>query len=139
MVPSRSAAAASLDSTRHAPGRFIPPMLLLRTSALPEGADWRYELKLDGYRAIAFTRSGAAYLRSRNDKAFEQRYPEVVAALANAPADTVLDGEIVALDADGRPTFTALQNAGSAPAPVVYYVFDLLVLRGRDVMSLPFD
>jgi bifunctional non-homologous end joining protein LigD len=114
-------------------------MLLLRTDALPSGAKWIYELKLDGYRAIAFTRKGAVHLRSRNDHDFNLRYPAVVKALAKLPDDTVIDGEIVAFDEQGRPSFGALQNYGSAPGPVVYYVFDVMVLAGRDVTREPLE
>ena len=114
-------------------------MLLLRTDALPEGAQWLYELKLDGYRAIAFTRDGVVHLRSRNDNDFSIRYPGVTKALAKLPDNTVIDGEVVAFDAEGRPSFNALQNYGSAPGPVVYYVFDVMVLAGRDVTREPLD
>ncbi|MGP8245656.1 MAG: hypothetical protein ACLQVN_14200 [Bryobacteraceae bacterium] len=62
--------------------------------------------------------------------------PAIVAALDPLPDETVIDGEVVALDAEGRPSFNALQNFGSG-ASVVYYVFDVLVLGGRDVMSEP--
>jgi bifunctional non-homologous end joining protein LigD len=108
-------------------------MLLLRTDSLPSGEQWLYELKLDGYRAVAFKRNGVVSLRSRNDNDFNARYPGVVTALAALPDDTVIDGEIVAFDEEGRPSFNALQNYGSAPAPVAYYVFDVLVLSGQDV------
>lgn len=117
--------------------RFIEPMLLLRTESLPAGAQWIYELKLDGYRAIAFKRNGDVSLRSRNDNDFNTRYPAVVRALEKLPDNTVIDGEIVAFDPDGRPSFGALQNFGSAPASVVYYVFDVLLLSGRDVRREP--
>jgi ATP-dependent DNA ligase len=110
-------------------------MLLLRTDSLPSGDQWFYELKLDGYRAIAFKRNGAIHLRSRNDNDFNARYPAVVGALAKLPDNTVIDGEIVAFDQDGRPSFNALQNYGSAPGPVVYYVFDVMVLAAPNVMS----
>ena len=112
-------------------------MLLLRSDSLPEGRHWLYELKLDGYRAIAFKRDGIVHLRSRNDNDFALRYPGVVKALSKLTDHTVIDGEVVAFDQDGRPSFNALQNYGSAPAPVVYYVFDLLMLAGRDVMREP--
>ncbi len=70
-------------------------MLLLRTETLPaDGARWIYELKLDGYRAVAFTRDGAVHLRSRNDSDFNVRYPAVLRGLANLPDDTVIDGEV---------------------------------------------
>jgi DNA ligase D-like protein (predicted ligase) len=119
--------------------RFIDPMLLLRTEALPSGDQWLYELKLDGFRAIAFKRDGTAHLRSRNNHDFSTRYPGVLKALAKLPNDTVIDGEILALDEDGRPSFNALQNFGSGAAAVVYYVFDVMILGGRDVMREPLD
>jgi bifunctional non-homologous end joining protein LigD len=79
-------------------------MLLLRTESLPSGQQWLYELKLDGYRAIAFKRNGAVYLRSRNDNELNGRYPAVVEALAKLPQNTVIDGEVVAFDQEGRPS-----------------------------------
>ena len=119
--------------------RFIEPMLLLRSDSLPSGDKWLYELKLDGYRAIAFKRKGTVHLRSRNDNDFSVRYPGVVKALEKLPDDTVIDGEIVAFDEEGRPSFNALQNFGSAPGPVEYFVFDLMVLAGQDVMREPLE
>ena len=124
-------------STRTASARFIEPMLLLRTDSLPSGEQWLYELKLDGYRAIAFKRDGAVHLRSRNDNGFNGRYPGVVKALSKLPENTAIDGENVAFDREGRPSFNALQNYGSAPAPVVYYVFDVMVLAGQGVRHEP--
>jgi bifunctional non-homologous end joining protein LigD len=119
--------------------RFIKPMLLLRSDSLPSGRQWLYELKLDGYRAIAFKRNGVVYLRSRNDNDFNARYPDVVKALARLPDNTVIDGEIVAFDPEGRPSFNALQNYGSSPAPVLYFVFDVMVLAGQDLRRQPLD
>jgi bifunctional non-homologous end joining protein LigD len=70
--------------------RFIEPMLLLRTDALPTDAErWEYQLKLDGYRAIAFKTRGRVHLRSRNDKDFSIRYADVVNGLAKLPDETV--------------------------------------------------
>ena len=112
-------------------------MLLLRTDSLPAGEQWLYELKLDGYRAVAFKRNGGVHLRSRNDKNFNGSYPAVVAALARLPDDTVVDGEIVAFDEEGRPSFNALQNNGASATPVAYYVFDVMVLAGKDVRHEP--
>jgi ATP-dependent DNA ligase len=76
---------------------------------------------------------------SRNDNDFNVRYPAVVKALAKMPENTVIDGEVVAFDQEGRPSFNALQNYGSAPAPVVYYVFDVMVLAGENVMCEPLE
>jgi len=113
--------------------KFIEPMLLLRTSKLPEGDQWTYEIKWDGYRAIAFKTGGKVHLRSRNDNDFALRYPGVTQALSGLPDDTVLDGEIIALDETGRPSFNVLQNYGTAQAPVFYYVFDVLLHKGKDL------
>jgi bifunctional non-homologous end joining protein LigD len=115
---------------------FISPMLLVRTEQLPDDpARWAYQLKLDGYRAIAFKTGGKVYLRSRNDNSFNDRYPAVVRGLERMPNETVIDGELIALDENGRPSFSALQNNGSAATPVIYYVFDVMVLSGRDLMG----
>jgi len=116
---------------------FVEPTLLESTSQLPEGPDWMYELKLDGYRALAMKSGGKVSLRSRNDNDFGTRFAGLARALAKLPEDTVIDGEVVALDAEGRPAFNLLQNHGSSKAPIVFYVFDLLRLRGRDVMREP--
>jgi bifunctional non-homologous end joining protein LigD len=116
---------------------FIEPMLLLATSSLPDTKEWLYELKLDGYRAIAFKSNGKAQLRSRNNKDFATRYAAITKALQNIPDETVIDGEVVALDPSGRPSFNALQNFASSTQPIYFYVFDLLMLAGRDVRSLP--
>jgi len=113
-------------------------MLLLRSESLPEGLDWLYELKLDGYRAIAVKSGGTVRLRSRNDSDFNRRYPSIVAALAAMPDETVLDGEIVAFDASGRLSFQALQNHAST-STLIYYVFDVMIVEGRDVTGEPLD
>lgn len=123
-----------------AKGRFIDPMQPLRTDALPsDGSLWEYQLKFDGYRAIAFKTGGTVHLRSRNDNDFSVRYPRIVKGLANLPDETVIDGEVIALDDDGRPSFNILQNYGSSKAPVLYFVFDVMVLAGRDVMREPLE
>jgi DNA ligase D-like protein (predicted ligase) len=121
---------------KKAKAKFIEPMLLLRTEKLPEGPDWICELKLDGYRSLAIKNGGKVQLRSRNDKDFNRRYPGLVKALASMPDETVIDGEVVALDEDGRPSFNTLQNY-SAGAPLHFFIFDLLVLKGKDVMAEP--
>ena len=112
-------------------------MLLLRTEKLPEGLDLQYEIKFDGYGALAMKSGGKVQLRSRNDNDFNVRYPGIVKALAPMPDETIIDGEVVALDKDGKPSFNTLQNYGSAGAPLHFYIFDLLILEGRDVMGEP--
>jgi len=116
--------------------RFIEPMLLLRTENPPEGPEWLTELKIDGYRALAIKSGGRVQLRSRNDNDFTARYSSIAKALTATPDETVLDGEIVALDPDGKPSFNTLQNYGSG-VPLHFFVFDLLILKGKDVMGLP--
>jgi DNA ligase D-like protein (predicted ligase) len=114
-------------------------MLLLRAEKLPQGMEWTYEIKLDGYRAIAFRAAGKVQLRSRNDNDFSARYPSIVEALRAMPDNTVLDGEVVALDAEGKPSFNLLQNYGSSKGPLVFFLFDVLILSGRNVMSETLD
>jgi ATP-dependent DNA ligase len=82
--------------SQEAKARFIEPMLLQRVTSLPEGPEWSYEVKLDGYRAVAIKTNGKVLLRSRNDKDFNARYPGVAKALSALPDETVIDGEIVA-------------------------------------------
>ena len=115
---------------------FVEPMLLLRTERLPEGPEWLHELKFDGYRALAIKNGGIVQLRSRNDHDFNGRYPGIVSALAAMPDETVIDGEVVALDADGKPSFNLLQNY-AAGADIHFFIFDVLVLKGKDVMGEP--
>jgi len=116
--------------------KFIVPMLLVPSETLPEGPCWTYELRLDGYRALVIKTGGEVRLRSRNDKDFNRKYPTIAQALAALPYETVVDGEVVTLDESGRPSFNALQN-GAAQATIVYYVFDVMVLGGRNVMGEP--
>jgi bifunctional non-homologous end joining protein LigD len=117
--------------------RFFKPMLLQRVQSLPEGPNWAYEVKLDGYRALAIKSNSKVLLRSRNNRDFNAKYPGIVRALAALPDETVIDGEVVALDDTGRPSFNALQNVESSKLAVVYYVFDVLILAGRSVMPEP--
>jgi DNA ligase D-like protein (predicted ligase) len=113
-------------------------MLSERAERPPEGAEWRYELKLDGFRAIGRKSGRSLQLWSRNQKDFTRRFPDVVKGIAELPSDTVMDGEIVALDENGRPSFNLLQGFGTTQA-IVLYAFDLLMLRGTDVRMWPLD
>jgi len=116
---------------------FTPPMECLPVRKLPDGLEWVYELKLDGYRAQAIREPNGARLLSRNGKDLTKRFPPVVEALDHAMRpNTVTNGELVAMDADGRSSFQDLQNAQS-DTPATFYVFDILMDRGKDVRVLP--
>lgn len=112
---------------------------LLRS--LPSGPDWRYELKLDGYRAEGIKTPDGVRLISRNQKDLSAAYPEVTDAVGQLPLrQGVLDGEIVAVESAGRPSFQGLQHAGpvgDSPRPIFYFVFDVLNLEGKSLVSLP--
>jgi bifunctional non-homologous end joining protein LigD len=112
-------------------------MQALSVEKLPEG-DFIYEVKFDGYRALAFKGGKDVRLISRNNKALN--YPQVTDALKLLPTEhAILDGEIVALDEKGRTSFQLLQNYRSSEESVllVYYVFDLLSLEGKDLRNKP--
>jgi bifunctional non-homologous end joining protein LigD len=115
---------------------FIEPMKALPVDKLPEG-DWLYEIKHDGYRALAFKDDKDVRFASRNKKAFD--YPQLLDALRKLSVDRlILDGEIAALDDKGRSSFQLLQSFKSSDdAPLVYYVFDLLSLEGKDLRNQP--
>src|SRR6185437_9305545 len=112
--------------------------LMLATSVdeAPVGDDWVYEVKWDGFRALAIVRGGEAALVSRNANDLTGRFPTVVRAIEHAvrTPNVVLDGEICALDEAGRPRFGALQTGTGA---LVYYVFDILERDGEPVTALP--
>ena len=109
-------------------------MECLATKKLPEGPDWVYEVKLDGYRAQLVKTRTATYLLSRNGKDLGQRFPELLLTLANAvPDESVLDGELVALDEFGKSNFSLIENSASSGANFVFFAFDLLRLRGEDL------
>jgi bifunctional non-homologous end joining protein LigD len=107
--------------------------------ALPEGDDWLYEVKFDGYRALLLKERSRVEIRSRNDKDLTLAYPAVHEAGRRLKATSaVLDGEIVAVDAQGHPSFQALQHRGAHPHhAIVFYAFDLIHLDGRNLTRLP--
>ena len=104
---------------------------------LPEGDDWMYEVKLDGYRALVVKNGDQVQLRSRNDKDLTHAYPEIHAAGRRLHAQSaVVDGEVVAVDAQGHPSFQALQHRSAHPGhAVVFYAFDLLHLDGESLAA----
>lgn len=126
-----------LDKLPKSEMKFVEPMLAKPIPQLPEGADWQYEVKLDGYRALAIKDKGAARLISRRNNGMNDKFPGVVAALKKIEDGLILDGEIVALDNQGRPSFNLLQHHKNNAEKIVFYVFDVLAYRGRDVRDLP--
>ena len=125
-----------VDSLPKAKIRFVEPMLAKLVSEVPESPDWQYEIKLDGYRALVVRRDGNVDVFSRCENRLNEKYPEIAKALEALPPDTVLDGEIVALDAKGRPDFNTLQN-WKRGKNLFFYAFDILAYNGRDVSRLP--
>src|SRR5271156_1842349 len=117
---------------------FIEPMECAPVTKLLDGPGWIYEIKLDGYRAIA-VKSGGVNLFSRRRKLFNTQYPDLVEALAELPEGTVVDGEVVALDDSGRPNFNLLAQFRSEASRIHYFIFDLLVCNERDLTGLPLN
>jgi DNA ligase D-like protein (predicted ligase) len=116
----------------------VRPMLATSADKLPVGDEWTYEVKWDGYRTLALKEGHRVTLLSRNLKNATTQYRGVARSVVQLRAETVLlDGEIVALDDDGRPSFQALHHQ-SAHA-IVYYAFDMLHLDGRDLMKTALD
>jgi ATP-dependent DNA ligase len=118
--------------------RFIEPMYAEGVKELPDGGLWTYEPKLDGYRCLAAKRTGGVVLWSRRGNGFTSRFPEVAHACDKLPLDTLIDGEVVAIDESGQVSFNALQH--SRPnAHLQFYVFDVLIHRGRNLLRLPLE
>ncbi|MEO6683742.1 MAG: DNA ligase D [Ginsengibacter sp.] len=113
-------------------------MLAKETSDVFNDKGWIFEMKWDGYRAIAEKKGEEVILYSRNGLSFNGAFPIVADQLKNIPGDAVLDGEIIVLDEKGLPNFQYLQNyAENQNRPIQYQVFDLLELYGKDVTGLP--
>jgi bifunctional non-homologous end joining protein LigD len=121
---------------------FIEPMKARVADSPPGSGDWIYEIKFDGYRAIALKDGSAVRLYSRNEKDFGKKFPDIVDAIASLETEqAIIDGEIVALDAKGVSSFQRLQafEIGSKPPPIFYYAFDLLQLDGEDLRGHSLD
>lgn len=132
-MPSRSPRSTS------APAAFVEPMKA-RLVERPQPGDWIYEIKLDGFRALAIKNGRDVQLLSRNNKDLSGKFPEVARAIAKIKArDAIIDGEIVALEDSGRSSFQLLQayDLGEARPPIRFYAFDLLRLNGKDHQREP--
>src|SRR5436190_5906406 len=118
----------------------IEPMLATLVSDPVDESDWLYEIKWDGYRALAYMNQGKVDIRSRNNKSFNEKFYPVYEALQQWKIDAVVDGEIVVLNDEGVPDFGDLQLWRSeADGQLAFYVFDLLWLGGNDIMDLPVE
>ena len=99
---------------------------------------WIYEIKWDGYRAIAEINKRGYRLYSRNGLSFSEDYPAIYEELSKIKKEAILDGEIVALDKEGKPSFQLIQQyAQGGEVPIVYYVFDCLSVGGKSIESKP--
>src|SRR5882762_3102253 len=133
----RRTGATRLETLPRRKAEFIQPMECLPLTKLNDAVQRTYEIKLDGYRAIAVKSGQTINLFSRRGKSFNSQYPYLVEALADLPKGTVVDGEVVALDDDGRPNFNLLQQFRSGASRICYFIFDLLVCNDRDLTRLP--
>ena len=131
--------AASLEKAKKAPfPKAVPPMLATLVDEPFDDPEWEYEVKWDGYRAVAFRKGKLSALKSRNDKSFADKFYPVFEAISAWEINAVVDGEIVAVTEDGVSNFNKLQNWRSeADGELLYYVFDILWYEGRDLMPLP--
>jgi bifunctional non-homologous end joining protein LigD len=126
------------EPSSRAPGQYRP-MLATPSKTVPTG-DWLYEIKWDGYRIVATVAGAEASLRTRKDQDYTKRFEKVAKELVKAvkTPDCVVDGEVCALEPDGRPSFSAMQQ-GKPETPIVYFVFDLLEVEGEPLIDLPIE
>jgi DNA ligase D-like protein (predicted ligase) len=112
-------------------------MYALTVQKLPQGQEWLYEMKLDGYRCLAGRDSTGVTLWSRRGNLFTNQFPHIARACERLPPNTLVDGEIVALDESGKVSFNLLQHHRSKAHALVFYAFEVLIYRGRSVLSVP--
>jgi bifunctional non-homologous end joining protein LigD len=112
-------------------------MECLSTKKLPRGEGWTYEIKLDGFRVEAVRTEDHVVLYSKQGKLLTSQFLQVALELERLPPETAIDGELVALDGNGAPRFNLLQNYRSGSAHLMYFAFDVLTHKARDVTRLP--
>jgi bifunctional non-homologous end joining protein LigD len=118
--------------------KFVEPMKASVASAPPDDGRWLYEVKFDGFRVLAIKNGKSVELWSRNKKRLDKRFPEVTKAVAKLPLKAcIIDGEVCALNVQGKSSFQLLQNSSESNPQVVYYVFDLLFEGSKDLRDLP--
>jgi bifunctional non-homologous end joining protein LigD len=118
---------------------FIEPMQAKPVAELPPGEKWTFEIKFDGYRCVAVKVGSDVTLFSRNKKIFNKRFPRVRDALIDLEGEFVLDGELVAFDEQGHPSFQLLQDAKSEDPSIIYFIFDLLNRVGESLLDVPLE
>lgn len=116
---------------------FIEAMECLPVPKVPEGPEWTYELKLDGYRMEVVRAGTKTTLYSRRENVLNAKFPYIASALQRLPQGTVIDGELVAHGPDGKPNFNMLQNFRSAEEHIIFYAFDILVHKDHDLTMRP--
>ena len=134
--------AGALKKLPNAKPRFVEPMKARLEEEPPTHGDWLYELKFDGIRAIAVKDGNKISLISRNGNKLDKRFPEIADAVKDLPVrECVIDGEVVALDEDGRSSFQLLQalEMEGRKAPLRFYLFDLLQLESKSLLALPVE
>ena len=130
-------ATAGRPTRRRTEPAFIEPMQAKPVTKLPPGEEWTFEIKFDGYRCVAVKQGSEVTLFSRNKKVFDKRFPKIRDAVVDLPGEFVLDGELVAFDAQGRPSFQLLQDATSKDESIFYFIFDLLNRAGERLLDVP--
>ena len=114
-------------------------MYALAVQNIPEGKDWLYEVKFDGYRCLAGRDQKGVTLWSRRGNPFTSQFPRIAHACERLPVDTLLDGEIVAIDKGGRTSFNLLQHHRSHAQALLFYAVDVIVCQGKSVLSAPME
>jgi bifunctional non-homologous end joining protein LigD len=104
---------------------------------LPEGTHWLYEVKLDGYRCLVGKDTSGVSLWSRRGNVLTSQFPMIAKACEHLPAGTLVDGELVAMDPDGRISFNILQHHRSRASAIRFYAFDILIRAGRNMLHQP--
>src|SRR5476651_2076225 len=117
---------------------FLEPMKAAIAAPPPYNGEWLYEVKFDGFRVLAVKNGKEIELWSRNKKRLDKRFPNVVKAVAKLSVKScILDGEVCALNNQGKSSFQLLQNSAETNHPVVFYVFDVLFEGTKDLRQLP--
>lgn len=126
-----------LNAAKGSMPQNVVPMLATLINEPFDSEDWLFEIKWDGYRAVAYCNGKDVSLVSRNLKPFTERYAPVAKALKELKLKAVFDGEIVAVDENGLANFQLLQNWQNTPSRLQFFIFDILWLNGKDITKLP--